>query len=148
MTAVVDAARRWLGTPYLHQASVRHVGADCLGLVRGVWRELYGEEPEAVPAYTEDWAEPQNDEVLARAARRVMRQVPHDRLPVAGELLLFRMRENAIAKHLGILATVGAASTFIHAYSGHGVVESSLSAPWARRIASRFEFPPKTPGGL
>ncbi|MGB3409057.1 MAG: peptidase, partial [Jannaschia sp.] len=27
------------------------------------------------------------------------------------------------------------------AYSGHGVVESPLSAPWRRRIVARFEFP-------
>ena len=40
--AIVAAARGWLGTPYRHQASVRGEGADCLGLVRGVWRELIG----------------------------------------------------------------------------------------------------------
>ncbi len=50
--AVVAAARNWLGTPYRHQASVKGVGADCLGLVRGVWREVAGEEPETVPAYS------------------------------------------------------------------------------------------------
>ena len=53
---VVDAARLWLGTPYVHQASVRGSGSDCLGLIRGVWRDLYGAEPEAPPAYTADWA--------------------------------------------------------------------------------------------
>ena len=46
---IVREARTWLGTPYLHQASVRGAGCDCLGLVRGVWRALYGREPEAVP---------------------------------------------------------------------------------------------------
>lgn len=34
--AIVAEARRWLGTPYRHQASVIGAGADCLGLVRGV----------------------------------------------------------------------------------------------------------------
>ena len=33
------------------------------------------------------------------------------------------------------------AATFIHSYAGHGVVESPLSAPWARRIAAIFRFP-------
>ena len=42
--AIVEAARHWLGTPYHHQASLRGVGCDCLGLVRGVWRDLLGEE--------------------------------------------------------------------------------------------------------
>ncbi len=28
-----------------------------------------------------------------------------------------------------------------NAYTGHGVIESSLSLPWERRIAARFAFP-------
>ena len=47
---VVLAARAWIGTPYLHQASVKGAGCDCLGLLRGVWRELRGEEPEQLAA--------------------------------------------------------------------------------------------------
>ena len=42
----------WIGTPYRHQASCRGAGTDCLGLLRGIWRELIGPEPEAVPRYT------------------------------------------------------------------------------------------------
>ena len=51
------------------------------------------------------------------------------------------MKAGAVAKHLGIQSQVGASPRFIHAYSGHGVVESALSAPWARRIVARFDFP-------
>jgi hypothetical protein len=51
------------------------------------------------------------------------------------------MREGSVAKHLGVVAEVGALASFIHAYSGHGVVETALSAPWRRRIVARFEFP-------
>ena len=46
--AIVAAARGWIGTPYQHQGSLRGVGCDCLGLVRGVWREVIGAEPAAV----------------------------------------------------------------------------------------------------
>jgi hypothetical protein len=56
-------------------------------------------------------------------------------------VILFRMREGSVAKHLGIVAETGARATFIHAYSGHGVVETALSAPWRRRIVARFQFP-------
>src|SRR5690606_25246620 len=55
---VVEIAREWVGTPYRHQASAKGAGTDCLGLLRGVWREIYGAEPEPVPAYTADWSEP------------------------------------------------------------------------------------------
>ena len=146
MNPIVAAARGWIGTPYLHQASVRGVGADCLGLVRGIWREVYGAEPEAVPAYTQDWAEPRQVEVLATVADRHLLPVTEASTPRPGELLLFRMREAAVAKHLGIVATDGEAPTFIHAYSGHGVVENSLSIPWFRRVAARYEFPTTSSG--
>ncbi|WP_200276790.1 peptidase [Rhodovulum adriaticum] len=133
-------ARRWIGTPYVHQASTLGAGADCLGLLRGVWRALYGAEPETVPPYTPDWSEPQGDEALWRAARRVLvEKSPEARAP--GDVLLFRMRADAVAKHLGLQGRVGGAASFVHAYSGHGVVESPLSGPWARRIVARFEFP-------
>ena len=136
---VVAAARGWIGTPYLHQASRKGVGTDCLGLLRGVWREVVGDEPEPVPPYSRDWSEPQGDEVLWRAARRHLRMVAREDRQ-AGDVLLFRMRAGTVAKHLGIAGDVGPAPTFIHAYSGHAVVESPLSAPWARRIVARFRF--------
>ena len=141
MNAVVREARLWLGTPYVHQASVRGAGTDCLGLLRGVWRALHGREPEAMPAYTADWAEPQRQEVLWAAARRHLVPVAGDAPLSEGQCLLFRMRDGAVAKHLGIVSRAGAAPAFIHAYCGHGVVESALSRPWARRVVARFDFP-------
>lgn len=139
---VVAEARLWLGTPYVHQASLRGAGCDCLGLVRGVWRALYGGEPEVVPAYTADWSEPARDEALWRAAlRHMVARTPGQ--VAAGDVLLFRMRDGAVAKHLGVQARVGAGASFIHAYTGHGVVESPLSGPWQRRVVARFGFPEK-----
>jgi NlpC/P60 family putative phage cell wall peptidase len=137
---VVLVARDWIGTPYLHQASVRGAGADCLGLLRGVWRTVLGEEPEPMPPYSEDWAEPTGQEVLLAAAGRWLRRKPVARA-ARGDVLLFRMRDGSIAKHLGIQSEIGPVAAFIHAYTGHGVIESPLSLPWQRRIAARFSFP-------
>ncbi len=137
---VVAAARGWIGTPYVHQASARGAGADCLGLLRGVWRELCGAEPCAVPPYTADWAEPAREEVLWRAAARLLDERPPGAAPAPGDVLLFRMRAGSIAKHLGIQAAVGREASFVHAYSGHGVIESALTPPWARRVVARFRF--------
>lgn len=137
---VVAHARGWIGTPYLHQASTRGAGTDCLGLLRGVWRELIGCEPEAVPAYTPDWSEPSGREELLRAARNWLIE-KSDPSEGAGDVLLFRMRPGSVAKHLGIQAQTGAVASFIHAYTGHGVVETPLSHPWRRKIVARFQFP-------
>lgn len=139
-SAAVAEARLWIGTPYVHQAAVRGAGTDCLGLLRGIWAALYGAEPETVPAYTQDWAEPGNNEALWLAARRWLVEVPGRDL-ILGNVVLFRMRTGAIAKHLGIVSAVGQEARFIHAYTGHGVIESPLSAPWLRKVAARFEFP-------
>ncbi len=140
MSAAVAAARTWLGTPYVHQASCRGAGCDCLGLLRGVWRELHGAEPEPVPAYSQDWSEAAGVERLWAAAARNLAEKPLEQ-GAPGDVLLFRMRDGAVAKHLGLQAEIGLHPTFIHAYSGRGVVESELTGPWARRVVARFAFP-------
>ena len=142
MTAqVVAEARRWIGTPYRHQGSMLGAGTDCLGLLRGVWRGLLGAEPVVPPAYSPDWSEAGGREEMLAAARLWLRVVPSGSQVQEGQVLVFRMRAGAVAKHLGIAASRCGYSTFIHAYSGHAVVETPLSAPWARRIAGRFTFP-------
>lgn len=140
-TIIITAARGWIGTPYVHQASCRGAGADCLGLIRGVWREVNGAEPETPPAYSMDWSEAARDERLWAAALRHLTPTP---TPAPGDVLLFRMRDGAVAKHLGLQTETGPAAAFVHAYSGQGVVESRLTPPWARRIVARFRFPDMT----
>ncbi|MBO9476801.1 C40 family peptidase [Shimia sp. R11_0] len=135
-------ARRWIGTPYRHQASRLGAGTDCLGLIRGVWRALYGAEPSAVPPYTRDWSEAALQERLWQAAQRhLVSKALAD--AAVGDVVLFRMKSAAVAKHLGICGAVGDAPTVIHAYGGHAVLESPLSRPWQRRIVARFAFPDK-----
>lgn len=93
---VVALARGWIGTPYLHQASRRGVGADCLGLIRGIWRELYGREPELPPAYSPDWGEIGGREVLMAAAARHLLPVGPDAALAAGQVLLFRIDRKSV----------------------------------------------------
>jgi NlpC/P60 family putative phage cell wall peptidase len=137
---IVSIARSWIGTPYRHQASLKGVGCDCLGLVRGVWRETYGCEPELPPAYQPDWAERSGEDRLRAAARRhfgaeftLVEMRP-------GDLLLFCWRPDLPAKHAGILSTE---DRFIHAYEQAAVIESALVPSWRRRIAGVFRFPEK-----
>ena len=140
MSAVVEAARGWIGTPYRHQASCRGAGCDCLGLLRGVWRDCLGAEPVAIPPYSQDWSEATGEEALWRAAAQHLVEKPlHE--PEEGDILLFRMRDRSVAKHLGIQSNIEPAPRFIHSFSGHGVVESALTPAWSRRIVARFRFP-------
>ena len=102
---------------------------------------MLGPEPEAVPAYTPDWSEPgRSEDLLAAAGRHLAPVAAGEARP--GDVLVLRMREGGVAKHVGILARSALGhDTLIHAYSGHGVVESPLTPAWSRRIAGVFRFP-------
>ncbi len=132
---IVAAARLWLGTPYHDQASVHGVGCDCLGLARGVWRDMIGDEPLLVPPYSRDWGEVGQIEMLSEACRHA--RMTEVREPVAGALVLFRMRERAIAKHCAICT----GQTLIHAREKLGVIEEPFTAAWRRRMAFVFLYP-------
>lgn len=136
---IVDETLGWLGTPYQHQASLKGVACDCLGLVRGVWRALRGPEPEAMPAYAPDWAEFCGRETLLDAAGRHLTTVLGLDQALPGDVLLFRWRPDLPAKHCAILV---APERIVHAYDAAGAVtESSLVPAWKNRIAGVFAFP-------
>ena len=139
-SAVLAIARAWAGTPYLHQSSVQGVGCDCLGLARGIWRALHGDEPWEVPPYSRDWGEAGRREVLAEAARAALIEVSlGDAGP--GALILFCMAPGVPAKHCGLLGESVIRPSLIHAYDRSGVVEEAFTPAWSRRAAFAFQFP-------
>jgi NlpC/P60 family putative phage cell wall peptidase len=140
-SAILTEARSWLGTPYQHQASAKGAGCDCLGLVRGVWRALYGAEPEAPPPYTPDWAEAYGLETLRDAAARHLVARPLTALE-PGDVVLFRMAPGAPAKHAAFLETD---DRLIHAYWARAVVRSRFAPWWRARAAFAFAFPGAAP---
>lgn len=134
---IVSAARSWLGTPYHHQASKCGVGADCLGLLRGVWRRCFGDEPELPPPYSPNWAEDIGNDDLLHAMRRHFIELPISAVK-PGDVLLFRMRAGCPAKHCAIISEP---DKIIHTYWGRAVTETALVPWWERRIAAAFSFP-------
>jgi len=134
---IVAEAREWIGTPYLHRASCKGQGTDCLGLVRGVWRAIAGEEPEALPAYAADWAEATRAEQLVEAGRRHLVPVRLDAIQ-PGDVLLFRWRAHLPAKHAAILVT---GERMVHAHDGAAVAEVHFAPWWRRHLAFAFAFP-------
>lgn len=151
-------ARHWLGTPYQHGQSVCGVGCDCLGLVRGVWRGLYGPEPWKLDPYTGDWAECGGEERLKTACDCWLRPVALTAAQ-AGDVLIFRMRDTAVAKHAAILSAgpiEDPRAQLIHAYWGHAVTETWLGRWWRRHLIAAYAYPDAAhltppssrPGGL
>lgn len=134
---IIVEARSWIGTPYRHQASLKGVGCDCLGLLRGVWRTVMGAEPETPPPYAPDWAEAGGSEALLAAARRHLVELDRpDMQP--GDVLLFRWREGCPAKHCAIAT---APDLMVHAHDGACVAEVAIRPWWWRHLAHAFRFP-------
>lgn len=135
--AIVAEARKWLTTPYHHQAMVLGAGVDCLGLVRGVYIGLYGDDPQEPPPYSPDWGESDERELMLAAARQHLIEQPEKTWNI-GDVLLFRLRPTVAAKHCAI---VSGEDMMIHAYSEIGVVETSIGNWWQRHVAGVFSFP-------
>lgn len=134
---VLTLAQDWIDTPYQHQASVKHYGCDCLGFIRGLWRELYGAEPLQTPPYSPDWSDDPKSELLLEAAEAVFLPIKNHEAQ-AGDVMLFRMTPQSSCKHIGLKAS---AITLIHAYWGQAVVESFIVPYWQKRHAYSFAFP-------
>lgn len=133
---ILAATAGWVGTPYRHQGSLKGIGCDCLGMVLGVWAEVYDAVPEEVAPYPRDWASG-GREILLDAARRHCREKPAAAMR-PGDLMLLRWRRALPAAHCAILS---APDRIIHAYQGSAVVETALPPQWRRRLAGVFAFP-------
>jgi NlpC/P60 family putative phage cell wall peptidase len=139
---IIAIARSWIGTPYVHQASVKGAGCDCLGLLRGIWRELHGEEPEDAPPYSPDWAEATGEETLYRAFNRHLAPVERAQ---PGDVALFRMARHGPAKHCGVIALMQRSDsalemTLIHARQNKRVSEEAFSPFWQNKLAAVFRM--------
>ena len=135
---ITKAALLWKNTPYRHQASLVGVGCDCLGLIRGVWRQVYGSEPALVPPYPRFGRDRQSASLLLDAAHKFF--VPCDNKARAGRLVLFQLHAQIPPRHCGIILDE---KTFIHAQERLGVVVGALDGNWHKRIHSTFLFPTK-----
>lgn len=141
-------ARLWLGTPYRHRASSREIGtpewgADFFGLLRGVWRAVYGDDLAPKFDYVPDWGADGDEDLLA-ILRMHMDPIPVDQAR-PGDVLVFRMTEEAPARHLAILSVLPDARhpepRILHAYWGRSVVESWMGKWWQnRRLGIAFTW--------
>lgn len=129
---VIEAARAWIGTPYVLGAALRGCGCDCVGLIRGVLADVAGGPVPAVPGWRPDWADAPGRPLFSAAALHLA-PAPHD--PRPGDVIAFRIGRREA--HVGIIAPAGGV---IHAAEGVGVVEVPL-AGYADRIAFRVAFP-------
>jgi NlpC/P60 family putative phage cell wall peptidase len=135
--AIVEEARQWVGTPYVHQAAAFGAGCDCVGLIRGV-----GFATGALPRRDQEWKRFNAYGRLPNPARMAegMREflLPVDGAPEPGDILWLAWRSLAQPMHLAIYT----GDTMIHSYSDIGrVVEHAYSPEWQRRLHSVWRYP-------
>lgn len=138
---IVAEARRWLDTPYHHQASLIGVGCDCVGLIRGV-----GFACEVLPPREAEW-KLFNAYGRLPSPRRMADGMRTFLVPIEtgqqqpGDIAWLAWRTD-LPMHLAILASNQRGLTIIHSYSDVGrVVEHGLSQQWADRIVSWWRYP-------
>jgi NlpC/P60 family putative phage cell wall peptidase len=133
---IVAEARSWLGTPYHHQAALKGIGCDCIGLLRGIFA-AFGGTVDLPADYSPSWHVHRAEERLRDGLRRYGQEVP---LLSArpGDILLFGIGKGPAA-HGAVLVED---SVIIHAYAEAGVVIASrLTGRWLAWRRAAFVFP-------
>ena len=134
---IVEAARTWIGTPYHNQASLKGVGCDCVGLARGIYREVYGHEPKVNLSYSPDWGDHNGNEEIIAAADRFLEPLELDRLH-PGCVILIRLRKHLTAKHCLIYT---GDNRVIHAFNNNRVLEEVMSDRWWKLVVRAYSYP-------
>lgn len=136
---IVAKAREWVGTPYHHQARLRDVGVDCIGLVICVCRELGLVEPEFD---VNGYAREADGVQLMLEARMRMREVSRDAMTF-GDAVVTSFR--GIPHHFGILGDYRHGGfSIVHAYSAADpprVLETRLMFRDSFQFAAAFTLP-------
>ena len=134
---VITEARQWIGTRWQHQASLKGVACDCVGLIRGVYRELTGINIEVPIDYPATWHLFKEEPWLYTECQKYLREIPLQE-EKAGDVLVFKMRPRFVAHHCGFLTKE---DTLIHAFAEvQKVVEVGYDENWRKWAVAAFRF--------
>lgn len=135
---VVREARTWLNTPFHHQASVKGVGCDCIGLIKGVGvaLNLVNYDPASAKAKSfANYSMMPNPRMMREGLATWLVPLSVDEALPADILFMTWGRE---PQHVALKTDKG----IIHSYSSVGkVVEHALDENWQRRIVAAYRYP-------
>ena len=137
---IVDEVRSWAGTKWQHQASLKGVATDCVGLIRGVFGKLSGRKYPTRVDYPSTWHLFKAEEKLYNEVSKYANEIPAENM-LPGDLLLFGFGKGP-AHHCGILATP---ETFVHSWADVGrVTETRLDEFWLKNLRAVMRHPEVT----
>ena len=130
---IIDKAREYIDTPFIHQARKKGIGVDCIGLIVGVGKELelIDYDHTVYHRYSDG-----ND--LMFHMRKVFVEIDvKDRQP-ADVVIYWVDPSTKHPQHVGILTDIG----IIHTYDRvKKVVETHSFPTWDARITHAFQWP-------
>lgn len=136
-SAIIKEARSWLSTPYQHQAKVKGVGVDCVGLIIavGVKLNLVPDELLKIDGY----ARTPNPKHMQRIIEKNLDSITQaDVMP--GDIAWIQWRKG-LPMHMGFISCYNGKATILHALSTAGMVtEHTLSKEWSDRVLSYWRF--------
>jgi NlpC/P60 family putative phage cell wall peptidase len=133
--AIVAEAREWIGTRWRHQASLKGIGTDCIGLVAGVARALGMPEGEAflTDIRFRGYTRTPNPAMLRRALATYWDATD---APLPGDVMLMRFEKEP--QHFGILSE---RDYMIHALAqARKVTEHRIDETWKTRIVGFYRY--------
>lgn len=136
---IVREARTWIDTPWIHQASLRGVGCDCIGVVVGTAYALAMPEAKAwkTDAEFRGYGPTPVPEKLLAACAKYLDPIKLSHT-LSGDVLLFAFKRQPM--HFGIL-TNSNPRMMVHGFQRVGkVVENSLGEKWERRLFGAYRY--------
>lgn len=128
VASVVDVARSWVGTPFLHQGRSR-AGVDCVGLLVVVAQDL------GLPIH--DFTRYGRVPHPRRMGEELARQMDRISIGQAGPGDVFWLAWRDVPQHLAILTDGG----MIHSFQTAGqVIEHPIDQTWRARVRGAFRF--------
>lgn len=129
---IVEKAREYIDTPFVHQGRLKGKGIDCIGLIVGVAKELglFEYDHKAYARYSDGTLLMQHMHTVYDLGDIADRQ--------AGDVVIYWVsRQTRHPQHVGILTDNG----IIHTYDRVGkVVETHTHERWTERMTHCFKW--------
>jgi NlpC/P60 family putative phage cell wall peptidase len=133
---IIAEAREWLGTPWKHQASLKGVGCDCIGLIRGVARAVGLDDPFTSGSARRyfGYGRIPDPSLLLDACRDYLDPGRGE----LGDILVLRFEREP--QHFAIVSCLKP-RRMIHAYAqARKAVENGIDHVWLSRVVRTYSF--------
>ena len=140
---IIEEAKNWVGTPYLHQARVKGLtgGVDCAMLVAGIAYNvgiINDEIIKRIPPYPVQWNMHSDFPLLTTVMESFGCLHKNNNEKQPGDILVFKI--GRVPAHLAVLIEN---DFMVHAYGGsiNKVIVSRFDERWIKRWKETYTFP-------